>query len=124
MSDDVGGRPIIEIDLKLVKKLCEIQCTGEEIAGVLGVSYDTLVRRIKESEQGGFAEYYKKNSQVGKASLRRLQWGSATKGSVPMQIWLGKQYLGQKDKIENDVTLEQKLSDFIFEVDDDDDGKE
>ena len=45
--------------------------------------------------------------------------GSAAKGSVPMQIWLGKQYLGQKDKMESDVTLEQKLSDFIFEVDDD-----
>jgi predicted nucleic-acid-binding Zn-ribbon protein len=124
MSDNVGGRPIIKIDLKLVQKLCEIQCTGEEISSVLGVSYDTLVRRIKELGQGGFSEYYKKNSQVGKASLRRLQWGSATKGNVPMQIWLGKQYLGQKDKTESDVTLEQKLSDFIFEVDDDDDGKE
>lgn len=94
----------IEIDIKLVQKLCEIQCTGEEVASVIGVSYDTLVRRVKELGYGGFAEYYKKNSQIGKASLRRLQWGAAVKGNVSMQIWLGKQILGQKDRVENDIT--------------------
>ncbi|WPY01511.1 hypothetical protein Trichorick_01424 (plasmid) [Candidatus Trichorickettsia mobilis] len=103
MSEDIRGYNI-EIDFKLVQKLCEIQCTGEEIASVLGVSYDTLVRRIKEQGYDNFAEYYKKNSQVGKASLRRMQWGSAAKGNVPMQIWLGKQFLGQKDKIETENT--------------------
>jgi hypothetical protein len=29
-----------------------------------------------------------------------MQWKSAEKGSVPMQIWLGKQVLGQADKQE------------------------
>jgi len=31
-------------------------------------------------------------------SLRRLQMKSAQKGSVPMQIWMGKQQLGQSDQ--------------------------
>ena len=35
----------------------------------------------------------------GGFSLRRLQWETA-KRSATMQIWLGKQYLGQKDKQE------------------------
>ena len=96
----------IEIDIKLVQKLCEIQCTGEEIASVLGVSYDTLIRRVKELGYGGFAEFYKKHSEVGKASLRRLQWGTAVKGNVSMQIWLGKQILGQREKIENSENQE------------------
>jgi hypothetical protein len=104
MSDDVGGRPIIEIDIKLVQKLCEIQCTGEEIASVLGISYSTLYRKVKDLGYGGFDDLYKKNSQIGKASLRRLQWGAAVKGNVSMQIWLGKQYLSQKDRVENDIT--------------------
>ena len=118
MSEDIRGYNI-EIDFKLVQKLCEIQCTGEEIASVLGVSYSTLKRRIQECGYGNFEQYYKKNSQVGKASLRRMQWGSAVKGNVPMQIWLGKQFLGQRDKTENDVTLTEKLPDFIFKVLDD-----
>jgi len=33
----------------------------------------------------------------GRSSLRRLQWKSATNGNITMQIWLGKQYLGQRD---------------------------
>ena len=43
-----GGRPKIEIDYGLVERLAHIQCTGEEIASTLGISYDTLERRIKE----------------------------------------------------------------------------
>ena len=103
MTTDKGGCPKLKIDIKLVQKLCEIHCTGEEIASVVGVSYDTLVRRLKETGYGGFADLYKKYSEVGKASLRRLQWNTATKGNVSMQIWLGKQMLGQKDilKTEN-----------------------
>ena len=104
MSENNNGCPKIEIDIKLVQKLCEIQCTGEEIASVIGVSYNTLVRRVKELGYRGFEDYYKKNSQIGKASLRRLQWGTAVKGNVSMQIWLGKQILGQKDRVENDIT--------------------
>jgi hypothetical protein len=36
--------------------------------------------------------------EAGKSSLRRLQWKSALGGNVVMQIWLGKQYLGQRDE--------------------------
>ena len=32
-----------------------------------------------------------------KMRLRQLQWKSATKGNVVMQIWLGKQILGQSE---------------------------
>jgi hypothetical protein len=101
MRENKRGSPKIEIDVKLVQKLCEIQCTAEEIASVLGVSYDTLIRRIKELNYSNFAEFYKRHSQIGKASLRRLQWQNAVKGNVTMQIWLGKQNLGQSEKSEH-----------------------
>jgi hypothetical protein len=35
--------------------------------------------------------------------LRRMQFESANKGNVTMQIWLGKQYLGQSDHPVNEV---------------------
>ena len=91
-----GGRPKKEIDFNLVKNLCGIQCTGEEIASVVNVSYDTLALRIKEVYKESFAEYYKKASAGGKASLRRTQFELAKK-SPAMCIWLGKQYLGQRE---------------------------
>lgn len=92
------GRPKIEIDFAEVDKLCQIQCTGEEIASFFEVSYDTLERRCKEKFKVSFAEYIKEKSAKGKSSLRRLQWKAAMNGNVTMLIWLGKQYLGQADK--------------------------
>jgi len=98
-----NGRPEIELterDWRQIIDMCQIHCTGEEIASVLGISYDTLARRIKDASGLGFAEYYAQKSAGGKNSLRRTQWKLAQNGNATMLIWLGKQWLGQKDKQE------------------------
>ena len=86
------GRPKKFVDLELVEKLAHIQCTYGEIASTLGVSVDTL-QRNKD-----FAVVYKRGAEGGRKSLRRMQFESANKGNVVMQIWLGKNYLGQSDQ--------------------------
>lgn len=88
------GRPPIDIDYVACEKLARIMCTHSEIAEVLGVSLSTL-----EHDQE-FLQVHKKGIEAGKASLRRMQWKSAEDGNVTSQIWLGKQYLGQRDKQE------------------------
>jgi hypothetical protein len=95
-SPKKGGRPLIPINWDAVKALCQIQCTGEEIAAVLGVSYDTLERRCKTDNTCSFAEYIKRESQGGKASLRRKLWKLADK-SGGVAIFLAKNILGMKD---------------------------
>jgi hypothetical protein len=92
------GRPPIEIDYAACVKLARIMCTHSEIAEVLGVSISTL-----EHDQQ-FLQVHKKGIEAGKASLRRMQWKSAEEGNVTSQIWLGKQYLGQRDKRDTEVT--------------------
>jgi hypothetical protein len=83
--------------LELIKTLAKIQCILDEAASVLKVcpkTFDNYLRhnkKVREAWENGRLE--------GKVSLRRLQWRSA-EHSIPMQIWLGKQYLGQKDKQE------------------------
>jgi hypothetical protein len=98
-----AGRPKIEIDYTTVEKLANIQCTQEEIASFHGISSRTLLRDEK------FKELFAKGRENGKMSLRRIQWKHAEK-SVPMAIWLGKQYLGQKDVIEASTTGETKIN--------------
>ena len=88
-----AGRPKKEIAYTTVEKLANIQCTQDEIASFLGISTRTLQR----DEQ--FMELFNRGRENGKMSLRRIQWKHAEK-SVPMAIWLGKQYLGQRDKVE------------------------
>lgn len=99
------GRPKKKISYDEFEKLCKLQCTLVEIAGWFKVSEDTIERRIKEHYGMTFADIYKKHSASGKISLRRKQYEIAVKGNVTMLIWLGKQYLGQKDKIEGSGAL-------------------
>jgi len=97
MNDkNLGGAPIKDIDFNILDNLIAIFCTGEECAGVLEIDYDTLNTRIKEKFNIGFSEYFKKRNAKGKASLRRKQYALLDK-NVAMAIWLGKQYLDQKD---------------------------
>jgi hypothetical protein len=97
------SKPMDDRMFEQLISMIRIQCTAEEISGVLGMSVDTLDRRIKEREIEGvtnFADLYKKHSGEGKASLRREQWKLAQAGNPTMLVWLGKQMLGQKDKQE------------------------
>ncbi|MDO8716396.1 MAG: hypothetical protein Q7J73_06265 [Dehalococcoidales bacterium] len=96
-----GGRPLKYVDFDKLNQLCGMQHTGEECAAIMGIDYDTLNAHIIEAgDESGFSEYYKKHCGSGKASLRRMQWKSAQNGNITMQIFLGKQYLGQVDKQE------------------------
>lgn len=97
------GRPKIEFtddDFDKLVGLIRIQCTATECASVFDMSTDTLDRRIKERDEISFAELYKKHSDQGKVSLRRMQWKAAENGNIAMLVWLGKQMLGQSDKQE------------------------
>lgn len=98
------GRPRKEFSFDELDKLCSLHCTQEEICFFFDMCEDTLVRRIKERFDCNFSEYYKRASGGGKMSLRRMQFESANKGNVTMQIWLGKQWLGQTDKQEVENT--------------------
>ena len=89
----MAGRPKKEIDYISVEKLANIQCTQEEIANFLGLS----VRTLQRDEE--FCRIYKKGQDNGKISLRRIQYKLAEKNPT-MAIWLGKQYLKQRDNIE------------------------
>lgn len=93
----IRGRPKKFVDLELVERLAHIQCTYNEIASTLGVSVDTLTRNRD------FAATYKRGAEGGRKSLRRMQFESASRGNVVMQIWLGKQYLDQSDHLKSDV---------------------
>lgn len=90
------SRPQIKIDWEEFNKLCAIQCTKEEIADWFNCSQDTISRAVKRKYNMSFADLYKKRSKYGKISLRRYQFQLA-RNNTTMAIWLGKQYLGQKD---------------------------
>ena len=96
-----SGRPKLKLNatgIKVIEALASVQCTHEEIAACLGTSKNTLYAKHNEE---AFLTAYKKGSEQGKMSLRRMQFELA-KSSATMAIFLGKQMLGQKDHPEEE----------------------
>ena len=115
------GRPKIvwsEKDYKAFEALCSMQCTISEIESVMDVDHKTIDRLCKEHYKDSkgkpmsFSQVHIKYKEVGKMSLRRTQLKLAEK-SATMSIFLGKQYLGQRDNFETETHL---ASDEEFEA--------
>jgi hypothetical protein len=108
------GRPKKQLNYEAIEKLASIHCTQDEIASFLGVSVKTLQRDAE------FCRLYKKGMDEGRMSLRRTQFKLAERNPA-MAIFLGKQYLGQTDKVETtiatiDDNLRNEVEDFLNDV--------
>ena len=112
------GRPRKEINQVEFEKLCGLQCTLEEICGWFKITDKTLDSWCKRTYGVGFSEIFKQKRGVGKISLRRMQWRLA-ETSATMAIFLGKQYLGQKNEpleVQHSVTPIDAITEEIFEI--------
>lgn len=107
-----NGRPPKHIDQKQFEALCVIQCTLDEICSVFDCDETTLNKWCKETYGETFSYVFKQKRQGGKASLRRMQWKLAEKNAT-MSIWLGKQYLDQKEEIKAEVSGNGLLNDIL-----------
>ena len=87
------------IDKKQFENLCGLQCTLLEVCDFFDVDDKTLTSWCKATYNMRFSEIFKLKRGKGQISLRRTQWKLAEKNPT-MAIWLGKQYLNQKDRQE------------------------
>lgn len=108
------ARPKKQINKKQFESLCEIQCTQEEILAVLDLTDKTLNAWCKQIYNKSFSDVFREKRKGGKTSLRRHQWNLA-KVNASMAIWLGKQYLDQKDEIQNNLNLNEPIT-FVMDV--------
>ena len=112
MSENRGvGRPKKEIPRQEFEKLCAIQCTKMEICDWFNVDDMTLDRWIRDTygEKAKFSEIFRQKRSTGKISLRRNQFQLSEK-NVAMAIWLGKQWLDQRDQVHSvNENIEIKL---------------
>lgn len=97
------GRPKKNIDQKQFENLCGLQCTMMEICDFFDVSDKTLTAWCKRTYKKSFSEVFAQKRGKGKISLRRMQFQLAEK-SAAMAIFLGKQYLGQRDEASLEIT--------------------
>ena len=96
-----AGRPQVRVDWNTVGKYLQAQCSATGIAGLLGISVDTLYKACKRDNKINFTVFSEQKKSEGKELLRMKQFQTAMTGNVPMGIWLGKQYLEQKDRLDH-----------------------
>jgi hypothetical protein len=98
------ARPKKEFKPEIVEALAACCCTFDEIAAYIGWDPATVYRRMQDPKSA-FARAYAKGAANGRATLRRKQYELALKGNATMQIWLGKQQLGQTDTPQVQMTI-------------------
>jgi predicted site-specific integrase-resolvase len=93
---------IDKVELENIIKLCP---TEKETADWFDVSIDTLYRYLKKNYNECFAEFRDKRFSRTRMAIKKKQIEKAMTGDNTMLIWVGKQYLGQSEKIEQRTQL-------------------
>jgi hypothetical protein len=86
------------IDWNQVEQMLIEGGNGVQVAACLGIHPETLYLRCEKEHGIGFSAYSQEKRAKGDLILHHAQFEKAVKGKNPtMQVWLGKQRLGQKE---------------------------
>ncbi len=105
------GRPPTEsakIDKDELEKLMKLNLSEQEVSDWFDVQPKTLIRFVNKEFGCTFVQLRAKGFVRTKAAIKRAQIENALKGNTVLLIWLGKQYLGQSDKIEQTIELGER----------------
>ena|SRR5271170_1728201 len=98
-----GGRPKVKMGLEEVENLSRLNCTMEELAAYFRVDVRTV--QLRAQREPAFRAAIERGQALGRLSVRRQQTRLMDQGNPTISIWLGKQLLGQRDRLEAEVTM-------------------
>lgn len=108
-----GKKPMLSLTEdgeRYIEKMFGMNCSTEEVAADLGITTSVLLNRanreiVERARIRGHERFL--------TEIRQQQRNILKRGDSRMAIWLGKQYLGQSDKVEASVTVEEKTADTL-----------
>ena len=103
------ARPEKPFDWSKLDAILQYGALLSDASDIMGVSEDTILRKVKKNFGMDFATYKLKKMSKVRIGLARKQIEVAMSGNVAMLIWLGKQMLGQSDKNENESSIDYKI---------------
>lgn len=98
------GRPEKKVDFDKLARICQYPLINDDIAALMELSKDTIERAVKKEFGITLAAYKEQKQSSMRFTLLAKQLEVARNGNVAMLIWLGKQYLGQSDKQDQNIT--------------------
>lgn len=90
------------INIEQVYQMARAFCSQDEMAAILGVRRDHFAEAVQSNYK--LAHALELGYGETRQSLRKVQLEMALSGNPALLIWLGKQYLGQRDKHETETT--------------------
>jgi hypothetical protein len=96
-----------QINWKQVNLMFEDLCTAGEVASALHITTDELNKAILKKFKID-TDTYAKQKQAETLHKMRLSQQKLSETNATMSIWLGKQYLGQRDRKEDDAVIPEK----------------
>lgn len=100
MPDVLNGRPPKKIYLEEIESLAAIGCKLSDMAAWLKISKRTMQRAAQDPR---VIEAIRRGRGRGRVSVLRAQFQAALAGDRTMLIWIGKNFLGQSDKLSAEV---------------------
>ena len=102
-----AGRPRKQISEHEIVRLMTEGFTAGYVCIRLGISKDLLYRRFKPLLERGRA--------LRNGNLQRRQFERAMSGNCSMLVWLGKIWLGQRDRLEQ-TAVNDPLAELVVEM--------
>lgn len=115
MEGEGAGRKFITIDWNKIDELLVAGCRGPGIAAHFGCHPDTLYDRCVSEKKMSWTDYSATMRAKGDSMLEDAQFKNAMNGNCSMQIWLGKQRLGQREEPKSENEFNGDLRDFMKE---------
>jgi len=101
----------ININWSEVSEYLQAGCSGVEIASKLGIHENTLYQRCRTDLNVEFMAYSQQKRASGEALLKKTQFDMAViDKDRSMLIWLGKNRLGQTDKQQTNVNVNEAVT--------------
>ena len=94
------GRPMVEFDYDELYELSKTHCSFVDLAKFFNCSESTVNDRYRDDPEFKIAGDRGRFEAI--KGLRRRQLELAMDGNTQMAIWLGKQLLGQTDRVDVD----------------------
>lgn len=122
------ARTLQPLDWDKIESYLKAGATQKNIAGSLGISVDTLHRRVLQEKGRNYADYAESFRCTGEMLLEAAQFEKAldshAPGNAQMLIWLGKIRLGQREPepvtilppAQNELTKDQKIMELEHKI--------
>ena len=103
MNKKPMGRPPVEFDWSKLDAILQFGARLIDCHGIMDVADVTIEDKIKKKYGMSFGQYRDLRMSTMRQKLLQKQFDIAMQGNVTMLIWLGKQHLGQSDKLETEL---------------------